>query len=58
MRDWGDCDRCGKKDVSLIDGLCIECASERKNDKQSFSSAILKTEYEAAVNKKTKTEKG
>lgn len=31
IRDFGDCDRCGKKDVPLIDGLCIECASKRKS---------------------------
>lgn len=29
MKDFGQCDRCGKKDVSLFDGLCIECSQGR-----------------------------
>lgn len=29
MKEWGKCDNCGKEDVPLYDGLCIECASKR-----------------------------
>ncbi|MDD5501943.1 MAG: hypothetical protein PHH26_00580 [Candidatus Thermoplasmatota archaeon] len=33
---FGKCSECGKEDVPLYDGLCIECARKRPKDKGDF----------------------